>query len=405
MSSKEKNTGKKVMSNKRKSKKSKVKFTKIRIIIFVIVVALVLGIGFGFKSNIENILNSKAEVNTSSDISTIDDNGLSIHFIDVGQGDSIAIRFPDDKTMLIDAGTSSSRNKLVTYLKNNFFSEGECVFDYVLLTHSDADHCGGMVTICQNFVINTIYRPYMYCVYPKTNATYDETEGDRTGKNVCTTQTYYNTISAFNSELDKNGNNAKIVWTDVNVCNSTNKIEGEGYYFDFYYPTNHYVAQSAGTIENDFSPIMVLNYNGKKIMFTGDASITAEENAMSNYSLPDVDLLKVGHHGSRTSTGADFLNQIKPEIAVISVGEGNTYNHPTDDCLNRLGAIGSEIFRTDLNGNIIANITSETTATLNMYVNVMTDTSSNQIYIHVEYLMAGIILLAVTLCFGIKIRI
>ena len=391
------------IKNKSKSTKNKIYFSKTRVIIFLIIVALTISMGYIFKLPIETMVNQHTHSVVENDLSKFDENGLSVHFIDVGQGDSIAIRFPDNKTMLIDAGPKSSKENLVKYLKNNFFAEDEYVFDYVLLTHSDEDHCGGMAYICQNFVINTIYRPYMYCKYPKTSPTYDETEGNETNKNVCTTAVYYNTIKAFNSEINKDGGSAKVVWTDVAKCNlDENKISGTGYSIDFYAPTKHYLTASAGTIANDFSPIMVLNYNNKKIMFTGDASTTSEKEAMDSFDLPDVDLLKVGHHGSRTSSGATFLNQIKPEVSVISVGKGNKYNHPTNDCLNRLNAVGSQVYRTDNNGNIVANITSAATSELNIYIDMTTN--EDAFYVHVEYLMLVVIITSLGLCFGIKIK-
>lgn len=387
---------------KSKNGKNIIVFSKIRIIIFLIIVALTIVGGFVFKEPIEATVNQHTHSAVENDLTKFDDNGLSVHFVNVGQGDSIAIRFPDNKTMLVDAGTTKSKESLVKYLKNNFFKDNEYIFDYVLLTHSDADHCGGMAYICKNFVINTIYRPYMYCKYPKTNPIFDETEGNETNKNVCTSATYYNTITAFNSEINQNGENATIVWTDVNICNSTYKISGVGYSIDFYGPSKHYLTKSAGTIANDFSPIMVLNYNGKKIMLTGDASTTAEQEAMSHYSLPDIDLLKVGHHGSRTSSGTEFLNQIKPEISIISVGKNNSYKHPTKDCLNRLNAVGSQIYRTDYNGNIVANITSAETSELNIYIDMIT--YEDAFYINIEYIMLAIIITSLGLCFGIKIK-
>ena len=393
-------TNKSLNEAKKLTKNAKnIKFSKTRLAVFLIIVVLTLAIGFLFKVPIENNLNKVSVANV--DVSTIDNNGLVVHFIDVGQGDSIAIKFPDNKKMLIDAGTAKSKDSLVSYLKNSFFEEDDNVFDFVLLTHSDSDHCGGMVAICENFVINKIYRPYMYCKYIKNGVNYDETNGNSVGKNVCDTATYYNTINAFNHEINSNGSSAKIVWTDLSVVNSSEKIEGTGYYFDFYAPVSNYITNSAGTIANDFSPIMCLNYNGKKMMFTGDASTTSEVSAMEQTTLPDVDLLKVGHHGSKTSSGQEFLNQIKPEISVISVGEGNSYHHPTEEALNRLQSVGSTIYRTDKNGTVIANVTSGTEAELKMYVGVITN---NTIYIHVEYLMAGVIIVSVGLCFGIKIK-
>ena len=397
------------MSSKstKSSKNNKLKGIKLylswqRILVFLIIVAITCGVGFGFKEPIEKLINKSNSVETLGDISTIDDNGLSVHFVDVGQGDAIAIRFPDGKTMLVDAGTSQSSNSLINYLNTKFFKNSSKIFDYLLLTHSDADHCGGMADVCENFVINTIYRPYMYCKYVKNGVTLlDETNGISTSKNICNTLTYYKTIKAFNGEINSNGESALIVWTDLSTVNSTYKIQGENYYIDFYAPTEKYITESAGTVANDFSPIMVLNYNGKKIMLTGDASTTSEDKAMNRAELPDVDLLKVGHHGSKTSSGQSFLEKVKPEISVISVGAGNSYKHPTTEALNRLLGVGSVIYRTDLNGTIVANVTSSADAKLNIYA--LGRPTIN--YIKVEYLVAGIVVLAVTLCFSKKIKI
>ncbi len=380
-----------------KKKKSKIILSLPRVIIFLIVATITLSVGFIFKPQLENLINKSNLAVT--DASVIDENGLTVHFVDVGQGDSIAIRFPDGKTMLVDAGTSASKDSLLDYLTTKFFKNDEKIFDYVLLTHSDADHCGGMAMICENFIINRIYRPYAYCIKNEI----DETNGDSNNKTIVTTATYYNTIKAFKSEINSFGESAEMIWTDLSTVNSTHKIEGLNYSIDFYAPTENYITKSAGTVANDYSPIMVLNYNSKRIMLTGDASTTSEENAMQNASLPDVDLLKVGHHGSKTSSSEKFLKQIKPEIAVISVGKDNSYKHPTTEALNRLTAVGAQIYRTDLNGTIIANVTSDETVKLNVVVGVQ---SNNQtVYIHVEYIMAGILILSLTLCFGIKLKV
>ena len=375
-------------------------FTWARVFIFVVVASITLGVGLVFRTPIENVLNKKS--NTFGDVSTFDINGLSMHFVDVGQGDSIAIRFPDSKTMLIDAGPRKSKESLINYLKTEFFAENEFVFDYVLLTHSDEDHCGGMVDVCNNFVVNKIFRPYMYSKYSKNNQViFDETDGDATGKKVCETATYYNTIQAFNSEINSNGESAEVVKVELDLMNSSQKIEGENYYFDFYGPYATYITESAGTIENDFSPLMVLNYNGRKIMFTGDASTTSEDWANAHFELPDVDILKVGHHGSRTSSGTSFLNKIKPEISVICVGADNTYGHPKNEVLNRLLDAGSVIYRTDQNGSIVINIASNTQAKINISCGGTTIST----YISVEFVIAGVILLSAIVCFGVKIKI
>lgn len=381
--------------NKRKIENIKKRFSLTRILIFLIVVGISAGVCFGFKPQLENMLNPT--ITTTGEV--IDESGISVHFIDVGQGDSVAIRFPDNKTMLIDAGIKSKSDELISYLKTSFFEVGEDTFDYLLLTHSDSDHCGGMVDICEEFTISKIFRPYMYSTYSKKidgvdTVIYDETNGNSANKNVCTTATYYNTIMAFNSETND------IVWTDIDEMNSTHKIQGDDYWFDFYAPVSNYITTSAGTVENDFSPIMCLNYNGRKIMFTGDASTTSEDFAMANADLPDVDILKVGHHGSKTSTGESFLQEIKPEYAIISVGEGNKYKHPTQEVLNRLMTVGSAVYRTDTNGNICANITSDAEAKIQMFV----DVEGSAMYIHIEYIFVGIVLISIYFCFGIKVK-
>ena len=400
-----KKVSKKSNKNSKNTKNSKtipIKFTWTRFLIFLIIVAITFGVGYGFKEPIERLLNSSNNVEAIGDISKIDDNGLSVHFIDVGQGDAIAIRFPDGKTMLVDAGKQKHYDKLYSYLTNSFFKDNSKVFDYLLLTHSDDDHCGAMANVCADFVINTIYRPYMYCKYVKGEINYDETNGNTTNKNVCETLVYYKTIKAFNGEINSNGQATQIIWTDLDTVNSAYKIKSDTYGFsiDFYAPTQKYITSSAGSIANDFSPIMVLNYNDKKIMLTGDASTTSETLAMQNAELPDVDLLKVGHHGSKSSSGQAFLEKIKPEIAVISVNNKEYNKLPTTEAMNRILGVGATIFRTDENGSIVANITSELDAQLNIYALGQGQT----IYIHVEYLISGILVLAVGLCFNKKIK-
>lgn len=388
-------------SKRSKPKTSKIKFSIARLVVFIIITALTLSFGLIFKDPIENMLNKKSYTSTSnSGAEIVDENGLSVHFIDVGQGDAIAIRFPDQKTMLVDAGPESGKNNLINYLKNKFFNTDENKFDYLLLTHSDEDHCGSMKAVCDEFVIDKIYRPYIYCVKYDIDETKDAGSGSKYTKD---TYVYYKTIKAFKNEIASNGEKAKMVMTDMDELNTVgneNRIETTLYSIDFYAPTEKYVTKHGDSIPNDYSPIMVLNYNGKKIMLTGDASEVSEDLAMKKSVLPDVDVLKVGHHGSATSSSTEFLAQIKPEIAVICVGVNNKYNHPTTATLNRLQEVGAEVFRTDINGNIVINIASNSGAELNIFSVV----GNEAFYIHVEYLMAGIVLLSITLCFGIKIK-
>lgn len=362
----------------------------VRLLIFAIIVAIACAVCFAFKQPIETFINGSDDAISAK---TIDENGLVVHFVDVGQGDSIAIKFPDGKTMLVDSGTPNSQASLINYLKTDFFGGSDFVFDYVLLTHSDDDHCGGMTSVCDNFVINKIYRPKIY----SKRAEIDESNGDSSKKICSTKEAYYEAVKAFNAEIDENGTSTKIVFTDTEVANGAEKIFGDGYEIEFYSP----LPSMASDNSNDYSPIMVINYNGKKVMLTGDVPSAVETDVMQTKTLPDVDLLKVAHHGSKTSTCAKFLEQTMPEIAVISVGKDNTYNHPTTETLNRLLNCGASIYRTDQNGTVIANVTSDSLAKLNIFVQMGSGAS---VYVHVEYLLGGIVLLAGSFCFGVKIK-
>ena len=106
--------------------------------------------------------------------------------------------------------------------------------------------------------------------------------------------------------------------------------------------------------ENDNSNVIYTELNGYKFMFMGDASSTTEKEILNKYNLPDIDVLKVGHHGSKTSSGKEFINEISPEYSIISVGKNNRYGHPNKEVLNNLAK--SKIFRTDENGSIMFKI-------------------------------------------------
>ena len=106
--------------------------------------------------------------------------------------------------------------------------------------------------------------------------------------------------------------------------------------------------------ENDNSNVIYTDLNGYKFMFMGDASITTEKEILDKYNLPDIDILKVGHHGSKTSSGKEFINEINPKYSIISVGKNNRYGHPNKEVLNNLK--NSKIYRTDQDGSIMFKI-------------------------------------------------
>lgn len=258
-----------------------------------------------------------------------------VHFIDVGQGDCILVELPDDKTVVIDSGPSSSKNNLLKY----FNALDITIIDYFILTHTDSDHIGNAVTIFENFNVLNVYIPKLY-------SNYDVEKGyDVEDYKVVTTDVWSRVTQAIYNEsclenLKYNFNEERF-FTDE-------------YSFVFYSPFQDIIS-----VVNDYSPIIMLNVQGFKYIFTGDATSNAEGSFLENYSVMvennffDCDVLKVGHHGSASSSSTAFLEATQAEIAVISVGANNSYSHPKDEILDNLFNAGCEIMRTDIMGSIV----------------------------------------------------
>lgn len=288
-----------------------------------------------FSTNIEKNIN---KTNFSFD-STIATGNYKVHYIDVGQGDSALIQFPDGKNMLIDTGDPSAKNNLVRYIDALQITQ----IDYFVITHPDSDHVGNAVTIFEQYDIVNVYIPTIYSLYEQENGLCTE---DFALKN---TKTWSNVVQAIYKE--KETTLKSIVYNRPGV-----EIVAENYRVDFYSP----LQDNLGTSDwNAYSPIMMVNIENVKYMFVGDASINDESEFLSHYASDvavekfNCDVLKVGHHGSGTSTCSEFLDAVKPKYAVISVGKDNKYGHPTQEVLDRLTKFNSQIMRTDLLGSIV----------------------------------------------------
>lgn len=314
------------MSSKTKAK------TAFKLVIYSILwVALI--VSLFFSTSIERQIN-KTTFQFESAIATGD---YKVHFIDVGQGDATLIQLPDSKTMLIDTGDPSAKNALVRYID----ALNITTIDYFILTHTDNDHVGNAATIFGLYKIKTFYLPKCYSNYEKNN-----NKIENPNYKVVTTKVWENTItSAYNEPglvMKRNEADAK--------------IESENYSFVFYSPAEVYYEKA-----NDYSPIIIANICGIKYTFTGDATKDTEKEFIDNYqtaitstpSVFDCNILKVGHHGSTTSTSQDFLNVIKPEIAIISCGKNNQFGHPKPEVVQRLEAMSITIHRTDEEGSIV----------------------------------------------------
>ena len=242
------------------------------------------------------------------------ENKMIVHYIDVGQGDCILIQV-NNKNLLIDSGPSSSRKDLLDYLEKLNIKK----FDYIIATHPHEDHIGNMDTIIKRYSIGSFYSP----------------------KVISSSTTFENMISAL---VDKN--------LKVNVLKKGFKgIDlGENVKFQVFSPAENLFSDNL----NDYSPIIKITFLNNSFLFTGDAEISTEESVLSENNNLNCDILKVGHHGSSTSTSSNFLTSVNPSVAIISVGKNNSYGHPTSELLSLLDYFNIRTIRTDINGTIIA---------------------------------------------------
>ncbi|MFP4686857.1 MAG: helix-hairpin-helix domain-containing protein, partial [bacterium] len=239
---------------------------------------------------------------------------LRIHFIDVGQGDAILIQPPNQKYYLIDAGKSSAADKVISYLN----SLGVHRIEAVIMTHPHTDHIGGMTKIFEAFDVAEVWDAGA----------------------VHTTKTYEKTLEA----IEKHGIRYRInsrghqeQWGDQCRARVLHPGENERY-----------------NGLNDYSVTVLLQCGKTSALFPGDAEETAEAQMLEHHNLRRVDLLKVGHHGSGTSSTNKFLSRVSPDIGIISCGTDNSYGHPSSTTLQNLKRRRVDVYRTDLQGTIVA---------------------------------------------------
>ena len=239
---------------------------------------------------------------------------LSVHYIDVGQGDSIYITSGDDG-MLIDCGESGDTDRVISYLDNMGVSK----INYVVGTHPHSDHMGGMSKIVEHFEIGEMIIPHIDDSDTPTTKYFERFLNACAEKNLSLTE----------AELGR-----KITLGDAELkIIAPNSLDYSNI--------------------NNYSIGLIMHHGENSFIFTGDAEKLAEEEMIEKNLLEDIDVYKVGHHGSDTSSSMDFLNVIKPDYAVISCGEGNSYGHPNDITIENLSKFTDKIYRTDLMGTIV----------------------------------------------------
>ena len=271
---------------------------KIRIVLLIILCLLVVGCANPF-----------VESNDKTSISTFDGDTLRVNYIDVGQGDSIFIQLPNKETMLIDAGEAYEADNVINYLNNLGIKK----IDYVVGTHPHTDHIGGLEDIINTFDIGSIYMP-------------------KASSNSKTFEDLLTTISNKGLKV-KTAKSGVVVLSEDNL-----KLELIAPNSDNYSNLNNY------------SAVLKLTYLDNTFLFMGDAETLSEDEITSDV---DADVIKVGHHGSDSSSSVEFVKKVSPEYAIIMVGEGNSYNHPYQSIIDRYESVGAKVLRTDLDGNIV----------------------------------------------------
>lgn len=351
-------------------------------IAIVLVVGVLLGVSLLFENQInlalglEKIEKTEYEGTTAGDIRKKSVAGdLNVHFVDVGQGDACIVELPDGKKMIIDGGEKDAKDALLGYIDENITDkDGNKItyFDYAILTHTDSDHCGSLDDVLNKYPAKNFYRPNVKCNYKD----YVDPDASLLTSDCVSkgTAAYKDVIAAASKGKNKFGDEYKVYINsfELDPIVPDAKPGDDGYYsLSFYGPNSNSYKDW-----NNYSPIMILEYEGIKIALTGDCEkegeaefaekAKAREGKFSvfddNYS---VDVIKAGHHGSRTSTGEAFVEAVttaesRPNtLIVISCGLNNKYKHPHTEKLEQFKKDGFQdknILRTDRNGTIVLSV-------------------------------------------------
>ena len=271
---------------------------KIRIVLLICLCLLVVGCANPF-----------VESDDKTSVSTFSGDTLRVNYIDVGQGDSIFIQLPNKETMLIDAGEAYEADNVINYLNNLGIKK----IDYVVGTHPHTDHIGGLEEVINTFDVGAIYMPKV-------------SSNSKTFEDLLTT-------------ISNKGLKVKTAKSGVVVLDEDNlKLE--------------FIAPNSDNYSNlnNYSAVLKLTYLDNTFLFMGDAETLSEDEITSDV---DADVIKVGHHGSDSSSSVEFVKKVSPEYAIIMVGEGNSYNHPYQSIIDRYESVGAKVLRTDLDGNIV----------------------------------------------------
>lgn len=294
------------MQSKQQNHKKKINLTLAGFFVVILVILSILN-----KFNILTYDNILVELNLKEDKST--ESEVSVHFIDVGQGDCILI-LSGEKSVLIDAGDVDEASKVVAYLKAQNINK----IDYIIATHPHSDHIGGLPEVIKAFEVGKIYMA-------------------KVPDNITpTTVVYENLLKAIKNKY------LKISSPDFGEILDLGDSR-----LELFPPKTEYDNL------NNCSIVSKLTHGKNTYLFTGDAEKEVEQDLIKSKIDLNSKVLKVGHHGSNTSSTKDFLKEVNPQICVICCGVDNSYNHPNAKIVKRLNDYTESIFRTDMLGTIV----------------------------------------------------
>ncbi len=367
-----------------KKQKKSIKNQLISLVILTLIVAIAAAVYFNYNRIVGNTQSKPSMEGAES----MTDSELEIHYIDVGQGDSVFIELPDNTCMLIDAGNPDSDNTVSNYISGLGYAQ----IDYLIVTHGDNDHVGEIPDVLDDFEVKNIYRPFQIAIDNEKNVRDGEDLADvfeqatvKNSINVISNQAYGKFVKqAYEETYDDNGTirNAMVSTTYDGL-----KImpkNGNSFVFEFFGPlkanTNETLRETYGTdtktegyatvyqskpsydslVKNEASPVMLLEHSSGSYLFTGDATVHAERAVVASLTdaekarFAEVEVYHAGHHGADNSSSDELLSLIAPKMAVITVGAGNNHGHPTQNTLDKLKVYCDEnIYRSDLHGNIL----------------------------------------------------
>lgn len=285
------------------------KFAKIKRMMLVFIATVLLSLTLSGCVIDEWVLEGTESSNSNMGQEFISNDKLRVIFLDVGQGSSQLLISPSGKTMLIDAGNNDQEQNMIDYLQKY----GVDRLDIIIGTHPDADHIGGLDRVIDQMDVGDIYMP-------------------RVQSNTKTFESLLKSISSKGLKVKNARSGLTLNWDEqvtVNMVAPVNTSEDK----------------------NNMSAVVKVTYGSTSFLLTGDAERESEADMISSGVDLQADVMLVGHHGSKSSTTAAFLKQVKPKYGVIQVGE-NSYGHPKQTILDRLNKAGVEVYRNDLHGTI-----------------------------------------------------